>query len=191
MSASNTFRLACVLVSLFAFAPPQALLAQEGEDVFAFIPDGGRTLLQGLIDNGLSPDIQAEITGQSRDAGGWAAFLAEKSADNPLIAELDEYEAQTLASYLSYNMPLEAGAELPWDGRDMALARCQSCHIITVVVTQDREREHWLGTMHTPSHIEVPLTEPEREALADYLVLNAGIPIDEIPPALRAGGASY
>lgn len=191
MSASNTFRLACVLVSLLAFAPPQALLAQEEDDVFAFIPDGGRTLLQGLIENGLSPDIESEIKSQSRDTEGWAAFLAEKSADSPLIAELDEYQAQTLASYLSYKMPLEAGAELPWDGRDMALARCQSCHIITVVITQDRERETWLGTMHKPSHIEVPLAEEEREELADYLVLNAGIPIDDVPPALRAGGASY
>ena len=191
MSASNTFRLACVFVSLLAFAPPQALLAQEEDDVFAFIPDGGRTLLERLIENGLSPGVQAEITSQSRNAEGWATFLAEKSADNPLIADLDEYQTQTLASYLSYNMPLEAGEELPWDGRDMALERCQSCHIITVVVTQDRTREHWLGTMHTPSHIEVPLTEAEREELADYLVLNGGIPIDDVPPALRAGGASY
>jgi hypothetical protein len=191
MSAFHPTRLAVALLALLAFVPLPTAHAQEEEDVFAFMPDGGRTLLRNLIDGGLSPETQAEITGQALDAEGWVAYLEGKSADNPTISELDDYQTQTLASYLSYNMPLEAGAELPWDGRDMALERCQSCHIITVVVTQDRERETWLGTMHKPSHIEVPLAEAEREELADYLVLNAGIPIDDIPPALRAGGASY
>ena len=58
----------------------------------------------------------------------------------------------------------------------MALALCQSCHIITVTVTQDRTREAWLGTMNSPSHIEIETTPSERGLLADYLVINAGIP---------------
>lgn len=191
MSAFYPTRLAVALVALLAFGPLPTAHAQEEEDVFAFMPDGGRTLLQNMIDGGLSPETQTEITGQALDAEGWVAYLEGKRADNPTISELDDYQTQTLASYLSYNMPQQESSELPWDGRDMALERCQSCHIITVVVTQDRVREAWLGTMHKPSHIDVPLTEPEREALADYLVLNAGIPIEDIPPALRAGGASY
>ena len=65
------------------------------------------------------------------------------------------------------------------------------CHVITVVVTQSRPKEHWLGTMHKPSHIGIKLTEAQREQLASYLVLNAGIPIDQVPEELRAGGASY
>lgn len=73
----------------------------------------------------------------------------------------------------------------------MALAHCQSCHIITVTVTQDRPREQWLGTFSKPSHVGVALTEAEREHLADYLAVNAGIPIDDIPRELRAGGATY
>jgi hypothetical protein len=77
------------------------------------------------------------------------------------------------------------------DGRDYALEKCQGCHIITVVVTQKRPKEHWLGTMHKPSHIRIRLTEAQREQLASYLVLNAGIPIDQVPEPLRAGGASY
>ena len=190
MSAFYPNRLAVAIVALLAFGPLPTAYAQE-EDVFAFMPDGGRTLLENLIEGGLSPDTQAEIRGQAMDAEGWVAYLDGKRANSPPIAELDEYQTQTLASYLSYKMPLPEDSELPWDGRDMALERCQSCHIITVVVTQDRTREAWLGTMHKPSHIEVPMTEPEREELADYLVLNAGIPIDDIPPALRAGGASY
>ncbi len=191
MSAFHPTRLAVALVASLAFGLLPTTNAQAQDDVFAFMPDGGRTLMQGLIDGGLTPEIQAEIAGQTLSAEGWATYLEGKRADSPAVSELDEYQTQTLASYLSYNMPLLEGSELPWDGRDMALARCQSCHIITVVVTQERTREAWLGTMHKPSHIEVPLTEPEREALADYLVLNAGIPIDDIPPALRAGGASY
>ena len=82
-------------------------------------------------------------------------------------------------------------ALLPRDGRDIALEFCQSCHIITVVVTQDRTREAWLGTMNKPSHVEINTTQKEREALADYLSLNAAIPIEEVPETLRAGGATY
>jgi hypothetical protein len=73
----------------------------------------------------------------------------------------------------------------------MTLDRCQSCHIVTVVVTQARTREAWLGTLGKPSHVEIPLSPAEREQLADYLAVNAGIPIDAIPEELRAGGASY
>jgi hypothetical protein len=45
--------------------------------------------------------------------------------------------------------------------------------------------------MHKPSHIQIKLTEAQREALASYLVLNGGISIDDVPKELRAGGASY
>jgi hypothetical protein len=77
------------------------------------------------------------------------------------------------------------------DGKDMALDYCQGCHIITVVVTQDRAREHWLGTLNKPSHIEIKLTPAQRDALVSYLVLNAAISIEDVPEDLRAGGATY
>ena len=38
---------------------------------------------------------------------------------------------------------------------------------------------------------QIKLTPQQREALASYLVLNAGIPIEQVPPDLRAGGATY
>jgi hypothetical protein len=60
-----------------------------------------------------------------------------------------------------------------------------------VVVTQDRTKEAWLGTMNKPSHIQIKLSKDQREALANYLVLNAAIPIEQVPEDLRAGGASY
>jgi len=109
----------------------------------------------------------------------------------------------TLADYLSFNMPLppakipanpaQANWEklLPPDGRDFSLDYCQSCHIITVVITQKRSKDAWLGSMNKPSHIQIKLTGAQREALASYLVLNAAIPIDLVPEELRAGGATY
>ncbi len=77
------------------------------------------------------------------------------------------------------------------DGRDIVLDYCQGCHIITVVITQDRAKAQWLGSMNKPSHINIKLTPLQREAMASYLVLNAAIPIDQVPEELRAGGATY
>ena len=73
----------------------------------------------------------------------------------------------------------------------MSLDNCQGCHIITVVVTQDRTKTHWLGTMSTPSHSVIKITPQERDELASYLELNASIPIEQVPEELRASGATY
>lgn len=170
--------------AIFAALCALPVLAQE--DVFDFIPPGGKTLLEGVL--AAAPDALGQLSAP-RGAGEWMQAIADGVL--PGAGDLDEWEQQTLADYLAYAAPVTAADDLPWDGRDMALARCQSCHIITVVVTQDRERQAWLGTMNRPSHVEVELTPEERDQLADYLVVNGGIPIDEVPPALRAGGASY
>lgn len=155
------------------------------EDTFAFIPDGGRTILAAALsaDASLASRLAAAAT-----AEGWLSRIEQ--GDLPGIAGLDDWQARTLADYLAYAAPVDPAA-LPPDGRDMTLERCQSCHIVTVVVTQARTREAWLGTLAKPSHVEIPLTTPERDQLADYLAVNAGLPIDAIPPELRAGGASY
>jgi hypothetical protein len=39
--------------------------------------------------------------------------------------------------------------------------------------------------------VGIKISPAQRDALADYLVLNAGIPIDQVPEDLRAGGATY
>lgn len=163
-------------------------LAQD--DLFDFIPLGGRSLLEQAMGQGLPDALGAAIAAESGDAEAWKARI-EAARQSPGIAELDAWQTETLASYLAAVAPLDATADLPRDGRDMILLHCQSCHIITVVVTQDRTREAWLRTMNSPSHTEIATSEAERVALADYLVINAGIPIDLIPPELRAGGASY
>jgi mono/diheme cytochrome c family protein len=183
-------------LAIVAVAAPAALLAQD--ELFDFIPDGGRTLLGQLIEGGADPAALDALLAQSGKAEDWSARL--DPAAIPALADLDETQTATLAAYLAATMPPEthtgqmietAGRDLRRDGRDLALEYCQSCHIITVVVTQDRSRDAWLGTMNKPSHIEVDLTSEERAALADYLVLNAGISIEDVPEDLRAGGATY
>ncbi len=178
------------LVILIAITLGAMSLAKE-DDVFGFIPDGGRTLLENLRKAGLPADLETAVTSTSGDTAHWRAKLDAAAPDAPAIKALEGWQRDTLAQYLAARAPLPGQGDLPRDGRDMALALCQSCHIITVVVTQDRTREAWLGTMNSPSHIEIETTPEERRLMADYLVINAGIPIDQIPPALRAGGASY
>jgi hypothetical protein len=175
---------------------PQSLNAQS-DDVFAFIPVGGRTLLANIIASHPPADeVKALATGKhTRDE--WVSYLKAHATAITALQSLTDKELLTLADYLSFNMPLPANqmpadaAKLPMDGRDFALEKCMGCHVITVVVTQSRTKEHWLGTWHKPSHMGIKLTEAQREQLASYLVLNAGIPIDQVPEELRAGGASY
>jgi hypothetical protein len=192
-------RLAVLSIAAAAFG---LVLAAAEEDIFSFIPHGGRTLLAQVLGNRpVAGDVQAMLaTKHTRDE--WVAYLKEHTAQLPAVAKLSPKELQTLADYMAFNMPLAAKAPtspsqanwekaLPLDGRDMALDKCQGCHIITVVITQDRTKEAWLGTMNKPSHVQIKLSKDQREALASYLVLNAAIPIDKVPEDLRAGGASY
>lgn len=180
-----------------------AAAAGAAGDVFDFIPHGGRTLLAAALASKPAPaDAQALTTGK-RTRDEWLAWLKSRHQNVAGLRPLDDKALLTLADYLAFNMPLAAGKApaqptqanwekaLPPDGRDFALERCQGCHIITVVVTQHRTKEAWLGTMGKPSHVQIKLSAAQREALANYLVINAGIPIDEVPEELRAGGATY
>jgi hypothetical protein len=178
-------------------------LFAQNPDVFSFIPQGGRTLLAGVVASHPPADeLQAIVAGKhTRDE--WLKDLEARKEALPALRSLSDQELLTLADYLSFNMPLASGqgaAELlksdaakmlPPDGRDFALDKCQGCHIITVVITQVRPKEAWLGTMNKPSHTRIKLSREQREALASFLVIDGGIPIDDVPKELRAGGASY
>jgi mono/diheme cytochrome c family protein len=178
------------------------LLAQT-KDVFAFIPAGGRTLFaQVVASHPPADELQAILTGK-RTREEWLVYLKGAAKNVRALQHFSEQELLTLADYLSFNMPLASGQgaadlakadlakALPPDGRDFALDKCQGCHIITVVITQVRPEPAWLGTMNKPSHSRIKLSREQREALASYLVLNGGIPVDQVPEELRAGGASY
>lgn len=201
MYASRFYVLAAFALLASAFVAP--LKAEEYDPIFDFIPFGGRSLLSQVLESKPPAAEARALLTSKRGRDEWVDYLKGRTKTIAALKDLDERELLTLADYLSFNMPLPAAkapsdfakAEwqkiLPRDGRDLALNYCQSCHIITVTVTQDRTKEHWLGTMNKPSHVEIKLSKQEREALASYLVLNAGIPIDQIPKELRAGGASY
>jgi hypothetical protein len=196
-------RLAAIgAAAMFAVAIVVPLRA-EYDPIFDFIPLGGRSLLSDVLDSKLpAAEARGLLTGK-RSGEEWVAYLKDRTKTIAALKDLDEQEMLTLADYMSFNMPLPAAKlpadlakadwrkVLPMDGRDMALEYCQSCHIITVTITQDRTKTAWLGTLSNPSHIEIKLSKQEREALASYLVLNAGISIEQVPEDLRAGGASY
>lgn len=162
-------------------------MAQQGDDLFDFIPQGGRTLAERAIASGNADFLNLLAT--ANNAPEWIDFLS--SPDMPSGLTFDHWELQTIADYLGYAGAILDPTTLPADGRDMMLARCQSCHIITVTVTQARSRDAWMATLGRTSHVDIPLSAAERAQLADYLAINAGLPIDVIPPELRAGGASY
>ncbi len=178
-------------------------LNAQTEDVFAFIPPGGKTLLTDIMRSGPpAAEARALLTGE-RGREDWLAHLRQRSAAIPGLKGLGEYELATLADYLAFNMPLPEGKVpvdpaaadwgrlLPPDGRDLVMENCQFCHIITVVITQDKTRDAWIGLLNKPSHVEIELTPEQREALANYLLVNGAIPIDLVPEDLRAGGATY
>ena len=188
---------ACALIGMFSGYLVQPLAAQTAEQL-TFIPSGGRTLLINIANSKPPADeLKALLTGKhSREE--WVSDLNSHGKAIPPLQRLSDKERLTLADYLSFHMPLPANQvtanlarTLPKDGRDLSLDNCQGCHIITVVVTQDRTKTHWLGTMSTPSHSVIKMTPQEREELASYLELNAGIPIEQVPEELRASGATY
>jgi hypothetical protein len=178
-------------------------LPAQAADVFDFIPLGGRSLLAKTFASRPPANEVKALLAAKHTSDEWLSYLKGHNKVITGLQRLNEKELLTLADYLSHNMPLPSASIpadpskanwdklLPPDGRDFALEYCQSCHIITVVVTQDKAKNFWLGTMHKPSHIQVKLTEAQREALASYLVINAAIPIDLVPEDLRAGGATY
>jgi len=192
----------CTRAALLLSATLLAVPAQAA-DVFDFIPAGGRTLLaKALASRPPADEVRALLSGKhTREE--WLGTLRGHSRTITGLQRLNDKELLTLADYLSFNMPLPAAKVpanpaqanweklLPLDGRDLVLEYCQSCHIITVVITQDRSKDAWLGSMNKPSHIQIKLTREQRDALASYLILNAAIPIDQVPEELRAGGATY
>jgi hypothetical protein len=194
LSSIRTASLAAVL-SLFG-------LAADAADVFDFIPAGGRTLMaQTLASRPPDAEVRALLSGK-QSGPEWVKYLRAHGKQIPAVQRLKDKELQTLADYLAFNMPLAAKVPasptqanwekaLPPDGRDFVLNYCQSCHIITVVITQDRTREAWLGTLGKPSHVQIKLSREQREALVSYLLVNGAIPIGDVPEDLRAGGATY
>lgn len=192
----------CALAATLSGYLVQPVTAQTAEQL-TFIPAGGRTLLTNVATS--KPpveELKALLTGkQSRDE--WSNYLKTHGSALPALQKLSDKERLTLADYLSLHMPLPVNQvpanlartdwtrTLPKDGRDLTLDHCQGCHIITVVVTQERTKTAWIGTMTTPAHAVIKYTPQQRDEMASYLEMNAAIPIEQVPEELRASGATY
>jgi mono/diheme cytochrome c family protein len=190
------------LAATFSSFMVQPLAAQTAEQL-EFIPSGGRTLLTNIVAGKPPADEIKSLLTAKRSREEWSSYLNAHGKAVPALQKLSDKERLTLADYLSFHMPLPANQvpatpasadwtrNLPKDGRDLALNNCQGCHIITVVVTQQRSKTAWMGTLSTPSHAVIKISAAEREELASYLEQNAGIPIEQVPEELRASGATY
>lgn len=152
-----------------------ATAASGQVDPFAFMPDGGR----GTLDRAF-PDAarKHEALSTSRSAADWQAALTDTG--------LTEDETRTLAAWLARIAPLASGAPLPPDGRDLALAQCQSCHsLFTGFLMQRRDRNGWRSIFASPFHRNLPMTEAERDIFADYAAINMPMRVEDVPPEMR------
>lgn len=161
---------------LLAIACMLASTAVTGqEDPFAFMPDGGRGSLSRVF-----PDAgqQREALSTSRSAEDWQLALTG--------AGLSEAETRTLAAWLARIAPLAFDSPLPQDGRDLALAQCQSCHsLFTGFLMQRRDRNGWRSIFASPFHRNLPMTESERDIFADYAAINMPMRVEDVPPEMR------
>ncbi|MRU14764.1 hypothetical protein FDP25_04885 [Roseovarius sp. A21] len=155
------------------------------EDQFAFIPDGGRSLLAGLV-AGLEPDARHSVLTRKAGSADWADWARAQAPD------MAETPVETLAGYAALNLPLaevtdeDWAAQLPPDGKDLAIAQCQFCHsLFTGYLMHDRDLTGWKGTFKAPFHTEIPMNEVERDTFASYSALNMPLSFEDVPPEWR------
>lgn len=179
--------------SLIALIATGLLLAWGAaqDDRFSFLPAGGQQLLEQVLADCDACEGLAAWSVADRTRDEWRTLLA----DHGVLLGLSETEAETLTRYLSVAFPLEeaatAVANLPLDGRTLVIFQCQTCHAITIPVTQDREVPYWLQHRTQPPHDALELAESEWQHVANYLALNTPIPEDAIPAELRQGAGGY
>lgn len=164
-----------------------AMAAAQAPD-FGFMPDGGR----GLFVQVFGADAAAlAVLDEAGDIAIWTERILARDAG------LDDKQTRTLAGFLSLNTPIvrtngpavvggDAAASVPPDGRDIALAECQSCHsLFTGYLMQDRDVTGWLAVFKSPFHMTISLTSAELQTFADYSALNMPLRPDQVPPELR------
>ena len=151
---------------------------------FEFMPDGGRGLFALVYPDEASAWATLTTTATQE---GWLAMLEH---DAPTLTP---QEARTLSGYLAANAPLDImthGAEaeivLPPDGKDLALAHCQSCHsLFTGYLMQRRDETAWRAVFVSPFHRAIAITPAEITTFADYSVVNMPLRVEVVPPELR------
>lgn len=176
--------------ALLALVPLLAVAGWAAEDQFAFMPEGGRTILARLV-AGLEPDTRQAVLTREAEADDWADWARAQDPD------ISEIAAQTLAGYSALNLPLADAAlakvspddladALPPDGKDLAIAQCQFCHsLFSGYLMHDRDETGWKGTFKAPFHTEIPMSEVERDTFAGYSALNMPLNFEDVPPEWR------
>ncbi|MDJ0637875.1 MAG: hypothetical protein QNJ20_03500 [Paracoccaceae bacterium] len=164
-----------------------ATVAIASDDMFDFMPKGGRTLLLEVIGDA----ELAEIAAMDEDGEAWAAWVLSLSPD------METQEAETLSGYVELNFPLSPdvlaelaksndASLLPPDGKDLAIAQCQFCHsLFSGYLMHNRDETGWRGTFKAPFHKEIPMTETERDTFARYSAINMPLKFEDVPPDLR------
>ncbi len=164
-----------------------AAAAVASDEMFDFMPEGGRTLLLQIIGD----DALAEIAAKDENAEAWIAWALARAPD------MGAKEAETLAGYAEINFPLapdvlaelaatSEAALLPQDGKDLAIAQCQFCHsLFSGYLMHRRDETGWRGTFKAPFHKEIPMTETERDTFARYSAINMPLKFEDVPPELR------
>lgn len=171
-------------VTLVSLALVAAAQVWAGDDPFAFMPDGGRgAFLRAFPDAG----AQREALSQSRTLQEWQAVLGNSGLGAGDIATLASYLARVaprpVDDFPVTDLPLD---DLPPDGRDLALAQCQSCHsLFSGYLMQRRDRTGWLMIFASPFHKDIPMTQTERVIFADYSAINMPMRVEDVPPEMR------
>ena len=163
-----------------------ATVLWAADEQFGFMPDGGRSLLARLV-AGLEPEARQTVLSRKAGAEDWADWARAQAP------EMGEIPVETLAGYAALNLPLPAvaagadwAAQLPPDGKDLAIAQCQFCHsLFTGYLMHDRDLTGWKGTFKAPFHTEIPMSEVERDTFASYSALNMPLAFEDVPPEWR------
>lgn len=185
MNRSALLALALLGVFVAGFLPAFA------QPSFDFMPDGGRGLLKQLFGGEQSTDLGTQVV-TKRTAPDWKTYL------EGLGSTLTGKQIDTLAGYLSVTAPIDtarfAGAKaegdpaaaFPPDGKELAIASCQSCHsMFSGYLMQDRDEKGWRSIFLSPFHRELHMSEQERAIFVLYSTSNMPLKYEDVPPDLR------
>ena len=173
---------------LAALALAAAAFASDAQ--FDFMPTGGRVLLQQLLGDADAARL-AETAALDQSVDEWRAWALGQNPD------LEEKALATFSGYAGLNLPvgedvLQALAEtgdatiLPPDGKDLAIGQCQFCHsLFSGYLMHRRDEVGWKSTFKAPFHLEIPMSEVERDTFAHYSAINMPLRFDDVPRELR------
>lgn len=176
-----------VVASVAVMATAITALAQ---DPFGFMPKGGAELLAEVLSGCARCEKLSDLATRKRTAEEWRRYFDQAG----VLSKLSAKEVETLTRYLAVNFParnIQDARSLPRSGRAMVIQYCSLCHSMAVPMTQARDPAQWQGFKMRPPHDTVGLSSTEWEELANYLAINAPIPVDRIPEQLRQGAGGY